>query len=104
MEKFVADSPAYRTRSVFDLMSLKGKTVIITGRIERGLLVSPKDLLETLICCCRPTGGARGLGLAWVRGCAEVGADVAVIDILDAPDPDFELLEKECKVKARYYR
>ncbi|KIW71991.1 hypothetical protein PV04_00215 [Phialophora macrospora] len=60
-------------------MSLKGKTVVITG-------------------------GGRGLGLAWARGCAEVGADLAVIDILETPEPGFELLEKECGVKVRYYR
>jgi NAD(P)-dependent dehydrogenase (short-subunit alcohol dehydrogenase family) len=49
-------------------------------------------------------GGARGLGLSFARGCAEVGGNVAVIDKLAAPDPEFALLETECGVRARFYK
>jgi len=78
MERYNATTPNYRTRSVQDLLSLKGKTVVITG-------------------------GARGLGLSFARGCAEAGGNVAVIDRLAAPDPEFKLLETECGVKAKFY-
>ncbi len=33
MERFNAETPLYRTRSVYDLLSLKGKAVVITGSL-----------------------------------------------------------------------
>jgi len=79
MDRFKAENSQYREKSVQDLVSLKGKTVVITG-------------------------GARGLAFAWARGCAELGANVAVIDRLEAPDPEFKLLETECGIKAKFYK
>src|SRR5690606_13162475 len=52
---------------VHDLFSLKNKTVVITG-------------------------GARGLGLSFARACAEVGANIAALDLLPTPHADFALL------------
>ncbi|KAK2813956.1 hypothetical protein FQN50_000357 [Emmonsiellopsis sp. PD_5] len=69
----------YRRTALTDLFSLKGKTVVVTG-------------------------GARGLGLAFSWAVAEVGANVAVLDLLDQPHDDFYLLEKELGVKAKLYR
>lgn len=98
MERFNAETQEYRTRSVHDLLSLKGKTVVITGTHMNLIFHEPESVLIGYV------GGARGLGLAWARGCAEVGADVAVIDRLSAPDPEFELLNSELGVKARFYQ
>ncbi|KAK2749544.1 hypothetical protein FQN55_003244 [Onygenales sp. PD_40] len=69
----------YRRTALTDLFSLKGKTVVVTG-------------------------GARGLGLAFSWAVAEVGANVAVLDLLDQPHDDFYLIEKELGVKAKLYR
>ena len=33
MERFVAETDEYRSRSVHDLISLKGKTVVVTGML-----------------------------------------------------------------------
>ena len=49
-------------------------------------------------------GGARGLGLAIVRGCAELGANVAALDVLDEPADDFPDIRVDLGVKAQYYR
>ncbi|KAJ5257239.1 hypothetical protein N7478_013343 [Penicillium angulare] len=49
------------------------------------------------------TGGARGCGLAFARGLAEAGANVAIFDVI-LPDESFGLLEKEFGVKAAYYK
>ncbi|KAJ9611158.1 hypothetical protein H2200_004341 [Cladophialophora chaetospira] len=70
---------AYRLKSIQDLMSLKGKVTVITG-------------------------GARGIGLALARGAAELGSNVAVLDVLDKPLEAFYDFEKELGVQARYYR
>ncbi|EXJ85256.1 hypothetical protein A1O3_05931 [Capronia epimyces CBS 606.96] len=78
MERFVAETDAYRTRSVHDLITLKGKTAVITG-------------------------GARGLGLAIARGCAELGANIAVLDLLEQTAEVAEL-ERGTGVKVQYYR
>ena len=43
-----------------------------------------------------------GLSFAWAVG--EVGANVAVFDLLDEPHGDFHLLEKELGIKAKFYR
>jgi NAD(P)-dependent dehydrogenase (short-subunit alcohol dehydrogenase family) len=49
-------------------------------------------------------GGARGIGLALAHGAAELGSDVAVLDILDQPNEAFDDLEKDLGVRAKYYR
>lgn len=35
MERFVAETNEYRSKSVHDLISLKGKTTVVTGRSMR---------------------------------------------------------------------
>ncbi|EXJ68029.1 uncharacterized protein A1O5_08644 [Cladophialophora psammophila CBS 110553] len=70
---------AYRKTNITDLFSLKGKTVVITG-------------------------GARGLGLTFAWACAEVGANIAALDLLDEPHEDFALLHNELGVEAKFYR
>ena len=60
----------FKSRSVHDLLSLKGKTIIITG-------------------------GGRGIGLALGRGCVEAGGNLAVLDALVAPHEDYDELKKE---------
>ncbi|KAL5358558.1 FAD binding domain protein [Aspergillus floccosus] len=49
------------------------------------------------------TGGARGCGLAFARGLAEAGADVAIFDIID-PEERFHAIQKECAVRTAFYR
>ncbi|OCT47819.1 short chain type dehydrogenase [Cladophialophora carrionii] len=70
---------AYRSRTIQDMMSLKGRVTVVTG-------------------------GARGIGLALARGAAELGSDIAVLDVLEKPSEAFEDFEKELGVQARYYR
>ncbi|RDW61162.1 SDR family oxidoreductase [Aspergillus mulundensis] len=61
-----------------DRFSLKGRTALVTG-------------------------GGRGCGLAFARGLAEAGADVAVFDVIEQ-SPDFSAIEKECNVRTAYYK
>ncbi|KAL4866546.1 hypothetical protein BDV12DRAFT_199027 [Aspergillus spectabilis] len=49
------------------------------------------------------TGGSRGCGLAFARGLAEAGADVAVFDVID-PEPEFHAIEKQCSVRTAFYK
>lgn len=49
------------------------------------------------------TGGGRGIGYAITRAIAEMGGNVAVLDILDSPVKDFGTLEGDFGVKARYF-
>lgn len=49
------------------------------------------------------TGGARGCGLAFARGLAEAGADVAVFDVVP-PEEGFHAIEKDCSVRTAYYK
>ncbi|PYH87347.1 FAD binding domain protein, partial [Aspergillus ellipticus CBS 707.79] len=49
------------------------------------------------------TGGARGCGLAFARGLAEAGADVAVFDLIE-PEEGFRAIEKEYGVRTAYYK
>ena len=74
-----ADADGFLKRSVLDLFSLKGRTIVITG-------------------------GARGIGLALGFAVAEVGGNVAVIDVLTDPHPHFEILKNEFKVKVKLYK
>lgn len=49
------------------------------------------------------TGGARGCGLAFAEGLAEVGADVAIFDIIQ-PVEDYFTIEERFGVKTKYYK
>jgi NAD(P)-dependent dehydrogenase (short-subunit alcohol dehydrogenase family) len=69
----------YLSRSVQDLLSLKGRTIVITG-------------------------GGRGLGLAFAFAIAEAGGNVAIIDLLDKPHDHFHKLESEFDIKAKLYK
>ncbi|KAI1102684.1 short chain dehydrogenase, partial [Jackrogersella minutella] len=74
-----ADPDNYLRHSVQDLLSLKGRTIVITG-------------------------GARGLGLAFALAVAEVGGNVAVLDLLDTPHDHFYKIQKEFGVKVELYK
>ncbi|KAF6836746.1 short-chain dehydrogenase reductase sdr [Colletotrichum plurivorum] len=69
----------YLDHSVHDLLSLKHRTVVITG-------------------------GARGLGLAFALAVAEVGGNVAVLDAAEEPHEHFYEIEKKYGTKFQYYR
>jgi sorbose reductase len=73
------DPDTFLKHTVHDLLSLHGRTVVITG-------------------------GARGLGLAFGFAVAEVGGNVAVIDYLDKPHEHFYRLEKDFGVKVKLYK
>lgn len=49
-------------------------------------------------------GGARGLGLAMAYGCADLGGNVALLDILDEPVDDIGFLQEKRNVRAQYFR
>ncbi|EQB44928.1 short chain dehydrogenase [Colletotrichum gloeosporioides Cg-14] len=69
----------YLSNSVHDLLSLKGRTVVITG-------------------------GARGLGLAFALAVAEVGGNIAILDAAQEPHDHFYQIEKAHEIKIKYYR
>nr|KAK5442922.1 hypothetical protein LTR18_005599 [Exophiala xenobiotica] len=48
------------------------------------------------------TGGGRGIGYGITRAIAEMGGNVAVLDVLDSPVKDFGTLEGDFGIKARY--
>lgn len=48
------------------------------------------------------TGGAQGIGFAVVRAIAEHGGSVAVLDIRDTPDDEFETLQARFGVQTAY--
>ncbi|KAK5202015.1 putative secondary metabolism biosynthetic enzyme [Cryomyces antarcticus] len=48
------------------------------------------------------TGGARGLGLSFASALAEVGANIAAIDLDDSPPDELGKLQA-IGVKAKYY-
>ncbi|KAM0547568.1 hypothetical protein ACHAPJ_010312 [Fusarium lateritium] len=73
------DADKYLTRTVQDLISLKSRTIVITG-------------------------GGRGLGLAFAFAIAEVGGDVAIIDLLEKPDDHFNELASKFGIKAKSYK
>ncbi|KAJ5364377.1 lung carbonyl reductase [Penicillium cataractarum] len=49
------------------------------------------------------TGGARGCGLAFARGLAEAGANVAIFDVID-PDATFENIAKDFGIRTAFYK
>lgn len=69
--------------SVLDLLSLKGKTVVVTG-----------------------ASGARGIGIEAARGCAEMGADLAITysSRPDGAHKNAEELIKQYGVKVKTYK
>jgi sorbose reductase len=73
------DADGYLRRTVQDLFSLEGRTIVITG-------------------------GARGIGLSFAFAIAEVGGNIAILDALEKPHEHFHKLEKEFKVKVKFYR
>lgn len=80
MTTAVPDTNNYLKHTVHDLLSLKDRTVVITG-------------------------GARGLGLAFTLAVAEVGGSVAVLDAAEKPHEHFEEIQKRHPdVKLGYYR
>jgi sorbose reductase len=74
-----ADADGFLKRTVWDLFSLTGRTIVITG-------------------------GARGIGLAMGFAIAEAGGNVAIIDVLDEPHPHFQKLKEDFKVKVQLYK
>lgn len=100
MDRFVAETDAYRQHSVQDLISLKGKTAVITGKMG----VQRKSELANVVVNIHVAGGARGLGLAIARGCVELGANVAALDVLEEPSEEFSNLTSDLDVTAKYYR
>ena len=85
----------YKSRSIQSLLSLKERVTVITGKTRR--CFHPDYNLTT-------AGGARGIGLALARGAAELGSDVAVLDVLEKPSDEFFEFEAELGVRAKYYR
>ena len=74
------DPDGFLNRSVKDLFSLDGRTVVITG-------------------------GARGIGLAFAFAVAESGGHVAVLDVSEEPHPHFNELPKRFpKQKFKTYK
>lgn len=68
---------------LLDLFSLKGKVVVITG-----------------------ASGPRGMGIEAARGCAEMGADIAITysSRKEGADKNVEELTKEYGVKVKAYK
>lgn len=74
------DPNRYLQHSVHDLLSLQGRTVVITG-------------------------GARGLGLAFALAVAEVGGNAAILDAAEKPHDHYYAMQKKFpNLKFGYYR
>ena len=73
------DADSFLHRTVQDLFSLKGRTVVVTG-------------------------GARGIGLSFAFAVAEAGANVAIVDLLSEPHEHYYKLEKGYGVKVQLYK
>ena len=76
------NAPPSSTR-LTDLFSLKGKTVVVTG-----------------------ASGPRGMGIEAARGCAEMGANLAITysSRKEGADKNVEELTKEYGVKVKAYK
>ncbi|KOS18184.1 L-xylulose reductase [Escovopsis weberi] len=72
-----------RASHLLDLFSLKGKVVVVTG-----------------------ASGPRGMGIEAARGCAEMGADLAITysSRKEGAEKNVESLQKEYGVKAKAYK
>jgi sorbose reductase len=77
-ESIPTSADSFLDKNVFDLFSLKGRTVAITG-------------------------GARGIGLALGFAVAEAGGSVAILDAAEQPHEHFKRLQSIAS-KAEYYR
>lgn len=72
------DADSFLHRTIHDLFSLKGRTIVITG-------------------------GARGIGLSFGFAIAEAGGNVAMIDLSSEPHEHFYMLQKDYGVKVKLY-
>ena len=72
-----------KASSLMELFSLKGKTVVVTG-----------------------ASGPRGMGIEAARGCAEMGADVAITysSRKEGAEKNVEELTKTYGIKAKAYK
>ncbi len=50
------------------------------------------------------TGAGRGIGLSLARVAAELGSDVALLDVLPNPPEDIKELEERFGIHAKYYQ
>lgn len=50
------------------------------------------------------TGGGQGIGFAMTRAIAEMGGNVAVLDLREKPVDDFNTLASEHNVKTHYFQ
>lgn len=73
------DPDGFLQNNVFDLFSLKGSTIVITG-------------------------GARGIGLALAFAVAEAGGNVAILDASAKPHEHYQLLKERHDVKVEHYQ
>jgi len=64
---------------ITDRLSLKNKTIVVTG-------------------------GGRGIGLAITKAIAQLGGNIAVLDALPEPSPDFHSIASANNVKTSYQR
>lgn len=49
-------------------------------------------------------GGGRGIGLSLARAAAELGSDVAVLDILEKPHDELFSIANDFGVRVKYYK
>lgn len=77
-----------------DLLSLKGKTTVITGVSNVSISVDNAQVI---------LGGGRGIGSALASLCAQLGSHVAVIDTLERTNHDVARLD-DSHVRTGYYR
>jgi hypothetical protein len=73
------DADSFLHRTVQDLFSLKGRTIVVTG-------------------------GARGIGLSFGFAIAEAGGNVAILDALPEPHEHYYKLQKGYGVKVQLYK
>ncbi|KAF4548409.1 Enoyl-(Acyl carrier protein) reductase-like protein 42 [Elsinoe fawcettii] len=50
------------------------------------------------------TGGGQGIGLAVVRAIAEFGGNIAVLDIKEKPEPEFDTYAQKFGVRTAYFK
>jgi len=73
------DALYHKTRTLLDLLTLKNKVTVLTG-------------------------AGRGIGLSLARVAAELGSDVALLDVLPNPPEDIKELEERFWIRAKYYQ